>query len=242
MPRMPDMRQLEVLRDVLAHSDVQWWLDSGTLLGMIREGRLLESDHDLDFGVWRLNDEQIAFLKRGFGKTDHDVLLDYYQGEVFRLLLRPRNPNWRWVDVRIFREWNGVWAWSPRTQRRDYFAKWPAPLQKRARDLIRGAYLYWNYQLGGKAPRWAWPILDVVADTHCWWIPARFFRKTVILDSRWSVPELYEEYLTYRYGDWRTPVPNWKFKIDDPTYKKVRPELLFAMAAADGVQDTGTAV
>lgn len=105
--------------------------------------------------------------------------------------------------------------------------------------MFRKAYLFWNYRLVGRAPRWAWPVLDVLTDTHCWWVPARFFRKTVILGDGWSVPEKYEEYLTYRYGDWRVPVPDWRFKVDDPTYKKLRPEKLFEMASNGTVDLTG---
>jgi len=61
----------------------------------------------------------------------------------------------------------------------------------------------------------------------------------VILGDGWSVPEKYEEYLTYRYGDWRVPVPDWRFKVDDPTYKKLRPEKLFEMASNGTVDLTG---
>ena len=31
---------------------VTYWLDQGTLLGMVREGKLLDSDHDIDLGMW----------------------------------------------------------------------------------------------------------------------------------------------------------------------------------------------
>ncbi len=31
---------------------IPYWLDQGTLLGLIREGELLKTDHDLDLGIW----------------------------------------------------------------------------------------------------------------------------------------------------------------------------------------------
>ncbi len=31
---------------------ISYWLDQGTLLGVIREGDLLKTDHDLDLGMW----------------------------------------------------------------------------------------------------------------------------------------------------------------------------------------------
>jgi len=34
------------------YQSVPFWLDQGTLLGLVRDGRLIEDDHDLDLGVW----------------------------------------------------------------------------------------------------------------------------------------------------------------------------------------------
>jgi len=38
---------------ILNQNKVCFWLDQGTLLGCIRENRLLPWDHDIDFGVWK---------------------------------------------------------------------------------------------------------------------------------------------------------------------------------------------
>jgi phosphorylcholine metabolism protein LicD len=32
---------------------------------------------------------------------------------------------------------------------------------------------------------------------------------------KYSIPNLTDEYLTYRYGDWKKPVKNWNTFTDD---------------------------
>lgn len=201
----------------------------------------MPSDHDIDISIWWDSSLDYDGLKKELEAAGYRVLRDYYQGELFRYWLEPlpkASENARGVDMRFFRMWNGSMAWSPRTQRRDYFDKFPPGLQVRARNAIRSTWLFWNYKLGGRAPKMAWPLLEYLTFTHCWWIPAHFFQHIITLEGGWRVPRDYEEYLNHRYGDWRVPVPDWQFKVDDPTYKKIRPEKLFQMAANGATDDS----
>ncbi len=48
--------------------------------------------------------------------------------------------------------------------------------------------------------------------------PASYYEnltKFKFKERDYSVPEDYDGYLTYRYGDWRIPVKTWDFKKDD---------------------------
>ncbi|MFO7951370.1 MAG: LicD family protein [Bacillota bacterium] len=49
---------------VLEDLEIPYWLDQGTLLGLVREGRLLAGDHDIDLGVffadYRLKRKELA--------------------------------------------------------------------------------------------------------------------------------------------------------------------------------------
>ncbi len=53
--RTGSLEEHNLFREVTATLEtlkVPYWLDQGTLLGIIREGRLLRTDHDLDLGLW----------------------------------------------------------------------------------------------------------------------------------------------------------------------------------------------
>lgn len=55
---------------ILNQNNIFFWLDQGTLLGCIRENRLLPWDHDIDFGVWKdevdINFIISSFVNEGF--------------------------------------------------------------------------------------------------------------------------------------------------------------------------------
>jgi hypothetical protein len=56
--------------EILKTTGVLFWLDQGTLLGCIRDRRLIPWDDDIDFGVWRdqVNQESLIakFVNIGF--------------------------------------------------------------------------------------------------------------------------------------------------------------------------------
>jgi phosphorylcholine metabolism protein LicD len=43
--------QFDELINILEDAQVDYWMDSGSLLGLVREGHLLEDDLDIDIGV-----------------------------------------------------------------------------------------------------------------------------------------------------------------------------------------------
>lgn len=63
-------------------------------------------------------------------------------------------------------------------------------------------------------------------DDFCYWeiadktkrVPGKYYQtlKTIRYDEYdYSIPELTDEYLSYRYGDWQIPVKNWNTATDD---------------------------
>lgn len=64
-----------------------------------------------------------------------------------------------------------------------------------------------------------------IEDKHYWeianktkFVPSKFYENFNTLSFRgfdYSTPELTDEYLTYRYGNWQTPVKDWNTATDD---------------------------
>lgn len=58
-----------------------------------------------------------------------------------------------------------------------------------------------------------WEIANKVKN-----VPAQYYQKfkTIAFKGKdYTIPELTDEYLTYRYGDWQTPVKDWDTAKDD---------------------------
>ncbi len=58
-----------------------------------------------------------------------------------------------------------------------------------------------------------WEIANKVKN-----VPSKYYNTFKTLDFKgkpYAIPELTDEYLTYRYGDWQTPVKDWDTAKDD---------------------------
>lgn len=95
---------LNDLKFVMAQQSIPFFLISGTLLGCIREGKLLGHDKDIDVGVWDDYDyEQLATLLGQSGyfyivptRTKHLVMLRHLNGIVIDVFIHYREENDYW--------------------------------------------------------------------------------------------------------------------------------------------------
>lgn len=65
------LKNLKDAKKILDEEGVEYWLDYGTLLGAMREGKIIEWDCDIDFGTFNYNWEKIfstlyKFKEKGF--------------------------------------------------------------------------------------------------------------------------------------------------------------------------------
>ena len=66
------LKILKKINDLFDDYEIEYWLNAGTLLGAMREGKLIEWEHDIDLAVF---DNQISKIqsalkdirKEGFG-------------------------------------------------------------------------------------------------------------------------------------------------------------------------------
>lgn len=95
---------LKDLKRVMDKNDIPFFLISGTLLGCIREGKLLGHDKDIDVGVWDNYDyEQLATILGESGyfyivptRTKHFVMLRHLNGIAIDVFIHYREENDYW--------------------------------------------------------------------------------------------------------------------------------------------------
>ena len=85
--------------------------------------------------------------------------------------------------------------------------------QKKWFGLARGAVCLEIFVKYPQQDYCYWEIADKIKK-----VPARFYQSLKSIrynDYDYSIPQLTEDYLSYRYGDWQTPVKNWNTATDD---------------------------
>ena len=65
------------LQTILEKTNVRFFFDMGTLLGLIREGALMSHDTDIDIGILPENEEEIAGLKKDLERAGCKLSFSY---------------------------------------------------------------------------------------------------------------------------------------------------------------------
>jgi len=177
------LRLLERATTFLEKYNIPYWLEGGTLLGIIRENRLLPWDNDLDISI---RSEDFDRLRRILPKF-------FYRGMIAKVReYKIDDPPFQKGEVRLIKVYATKYL----------FFKTPLVLDIFVKKKLDDQY-YWVVGVKRRAKKA---------------VPARFYDELTTVQfnhKTYSIPKLTDEYLTYRYGDWRTPVKTWNFIKDD---------------------------
>ncbi len=177
------LKLLHTVTTELEKYKIDYWLEGGTLLGVIRENRLLPWDNDMDISMyisdrWKLLKVAIKLIFKGYRISTRFYNRDmgpFKKGEL------------RMIKVRNYEK---------------FMKKGEVMLDIFLKKKIDNDY-FWT--VGIKSP-----VLKSA--------PAEFYDELtkVKFDKKdYLIPQDYEGYLSYRYGDWETTVKQWDFKKDD---------------------------
>jgi|GEM_PF-1705979 len=203
---------------ILNEHDVPYSIDSGVLLGLMRDGKLLNQEKDIDLQMWAENEDHLLKLLPVAWEKGYTVTIWLYKGLVYqyRFLMENMLP----VHIMLFRR-AGSWAWCPAGE--GIGPPFPNALTRR---------LYYYFVVARKnlrerlvvteVTRWPWKARR---RTGTWFVPAYYFDKRVYHPLfEVYVPGKWEDYLAYRYGNWRVPAGKWNIWTKDGALKMVRPE------------------
>ncbi|MFX0052910.1 MAG: LicD family protein [Candidatus Hermodarchaeota archaeon] len=225
---MDEERVIENLREVkevFEKHDVVFWLDQGTLLGAIRDGKLIEWDLDVDLGTWYKNVTQITSSFAEFKKRGFNVVLNKKQAV---MTIQKLDCN---INVVLYRE-KGNFAWMV----------WILTGEKKIRNILKRCLNVSNLRmyakkegtfarkskyfssllpfiLKGLITDIAWLLLHRFGCIVPVVIPKRYFEELSTMQFygiEFKIPSDFEKHLVYKYGpDWKIPNKKWVYYRDD---------------------------
>jgi hypothetical protein len=212
--------------ELLQKNNINYWICHGTLLGVIRENKLLPWDHDIDFAVWadEVTKDKILeiFINSGFKQ---EILMDEFDNLFF-------STKGKRIDINFYRRNKDI-----------AFTKWVSPtensffiklayfiiseicynLNPRRFDDSKGLYYYDRLILSRATSALKPFISNNIKILLKKWIAKNLkytgysysnelmkFKLVPFLGIKVSVPIDSEKYLATTYGeDWKVPNKNY---------------------------------
>jgi len=217
--------QLQWITDLLNRNDVPYWVDDGTLLGLVRDGELILSDRDIDISMWYADIDDADPIIPIAKKNGYRVIERKYYGEVqsYQVYPRSNDDHPRTINIKFYRKYNNH-AWLPTPRRK-----------KRPNSLIQSALwmtgmFYWKaiFGLFDTKPVPTYPVR--IQETRLYWIPVQYFHDlNQNEDFSVTMPANPEDYLEYRFGQsWETPTDDWDMWRDDGGVRESLPNGLIS--------------
>lgn len=201
------------LAGVLEDAGISYWIDSGSLLTLKRDGELKPDDSDIDIGIFVEDVPRLNLVTEEL-EVGHAVQSRFYKKMEYKRKHIPSSNDRKTIDVNIYRR-SDTHVWCPTATMVSESTE-NTPVSR----LVPTEYLdRVTHVVARKAP------IDVkidrvpytmVATIGTWWFP-----KELLEDREYDsaletyVPANWERYLEYRYGDWRVPVEEWSYWNDD---------------------------
>lgn len=220
--------QLAWVADLFESNGIDWWVESGTLLTMTRSGGITEYDDDIDLATWASELEAIEALVDEFEARDYHVQRRSYHGNVYKYQFLPAEgedhrsaSKRRLLDLMVFRRAESH-AWTAQAR---LTQDAPVPGLATALEYATPIAERFARSTPGDVEMTGFPK-DVLLDLVTLWLPLEYVEDLEYDDELGVyVPAALEEYLTFRYGDWRTPVEEWSLS-DDGAVRETEPAAL----------------
>lgn len=194
---------IDSLLNILNQNNIDYWLDSGTLLGLKRDGKLISGDKDIDISV--LDCERVFSLLQGLG--DVDIRTKKLRGQIVKIKIFGLNE--RVIDISFFYDTGKNFYISPQfIINYEHFLLNSTLIKK-----ILVSYLYRAKSIDYKIL-----IFFKIILKGYWLTPKNLICVDKIKPSKdvnYKMPLKVEEYLTYRYGNWQKKISNWSSTKQD---------------------------
>jgi len=229
---------LRQVKEVLDKYGVEYWLDSGTLLGAVRNGKFIPWDVDIDLGSLETEMEKLskacidlqdkgfsAYIGNNIMVEKHIPISIYYysmnrkNGELMRLTIMERKSMISKVIYRLYLIFFTA-----------YFLRGKPNLYNMSISTLTENLIKHFSKFPSRFLLKITKKMLMLSDKfgYCirWKMPFKFYNELSTIKfygMDFKIPSPVEEYLTYRYGeDWKTPKKDWRFYRDDGAIIKNR--------------------
>lgn len=219
--------QLEWIAKLLERNNINYFINDGTLIGIIRDKKLIKWDMDIDIAIFEKDIKKMDKILKEAEKLRYKTNTYRYLNRIFGFSISPDNFFYnlfypyipknriegnRKIDISVLREKNGF-LWKPVLFSKGsdkkgfifYFYK-----------LIRGLNTIIQRLTGTS-------IIKGLYETGTCSVPSKYFKKSKTYLGL-KIPYLAEDYLTFKYGNWKTPIKNWSYMRDDNSCKTEKPK------------------
>ena len=187
------IRARKILFDVVDFFDsegIDYWLEGGTLLGIVRDKELLPWDHDIDLSI-SANDAELLSKKK------------------YKLLIK----GYRVTERKIYQDTGAL----KKGQYRIFKVKRLIPsLLKEVFPVAHKYMVVTDIFVKASDNQYTyWQAMEKIMRVDCKYYSS--YEIVKYLGKELKVPKDYKAYLTEKYGDWSTPIKNWSCGNDEKT-------------------------
>jgi|SaaInlStandDraft_4_1057021.scaffolds.fasta_scaffold08504_2 phosphorylcholine metabolism protein LicD len=220
---------LELIKTVkfkLETEKIQFWLDEGTLLGAIRDKKIIKGDVDVDFSITHTNLPKLLDICNSLKLDGYHIKYQKYLPFVEDLVqIYPKHSS-KMEGMHI--DFNIYYLNNDSAVRRDFHypvSPYAEALLLFSRALHKGGNINTKLSLlfsifPGSIRIWmSQQIMKfyIFFFSTIWQVVPKYyfteFQSIKFLDMSFDVPSDYQDYLAFRYGDdWRTPNSKWLWK------------------------------
>jgi len=227
------VESLKKVKNILEKKDIDFWLDTGTLLGAIREKKFIQWDKDIDIGVFYKDIKKIKECFKELKNSGFEIF--YFKIEKFIKILN----SYCEIDLNLYdiKEGNAIKTYYIHNKigRIIDYLRWILTIDKIEYKKSNAPKKFTKKisMARKKSPkiflRPTNKILEILyrkigSKKVNIEIPKKFF--TTLEDIKFynltfKIPNNTEKYLEYRYGkDWRVPNKNYIYYRDDKAIVK----------------------
>lgn len=212
-------------------NNFNWWIDSGTLLGIVRDNKLLENDKDIDISLIDVKKTDISKILEDPIFYHYRKVKYMYRNKVYKIKFIPKNSSFLKIDINIFSyDKNNRIFFTPQAVKKKHKKMYKKIFQKYI-DISKGNTLNHKKNFFNLIMIFFSKIINIIYnnrvyslnikkleyryyDIYFWFIPEIFISEFTKIGI-YRVPKGFIKYLEYRYGNWRIPNKNWIFTRDD---------------------------